>query len=521
VGGYTFSEEDYGLCLWIAEGVTKESAEFLDEAAFPSISRWYNSMRNRALFRQRHITQRCVVGAKKSSPGLSSNVPTSGSFFHLPTREAFLSAESSKNDAENRKEVAENVIELDRIPESWLGQESIRKDGSKGDGATAVAGNTGGKELTPFLKNKYLTETSKNWNRFYKRNETNFFKDRHYLGKEFGAYIEERCIAVRDSSSSSKKTKIQEEPILCEIGCGVGNSIIPILREFPELRIAACDYSDVAIGLFDERLKELTPVIVKDDAEKQELLEQEKRRKEAEIAKKKAEEEEKEKRKREKIALKNNGGNVAAVSPAQPSPNDSKTETSSSPSNNKLDTSESLEEDASEENDTIIPFARQRVTTFVTDATTALSETSNKIHCYKGRCDVVLLLYCLSAVDPEKHSRVSELIFDLLKPGGILLFRDYGRADWAESRFCDSKHAPAKLKDHLYARQDGTLSYFFTKEDLESETLFGKEKGFETLENRYLFREITNRQSKITMRRIWLQAVFRKSDKKSMPGEKK
>jgi methyltransferase-like protein 6 len=40
-------------------------------------------------------------------------------------------------------------------------------------------------KIPAFWQEKYKKEAAKNWNLFYKRNEARFFKDRHWIGREF------------------------------------------------------------------------------------------------------------------------------------------------------------------------------------------------------------------------------------------------------------------------------------------------------------------------------------------------
>ena len=41
------------------------------------------------------------------------------------------------------------------------------------------------KLVSDFQRNKLETEAKRNWDLFYKRNQTNFFKDRHWITREF------------------------------------------------------------------------------------------------------------------------------------------------------------------------------------------------------------------------------------------------------------------------------------------------------------------------------------------------
>jgi len=79
--------------------------------------------------------------------------------------------------------------------------------------------------------------------------------------------------------------------------------------------------------------------------------------------------------------------------------------------------------------------------------------------------DAILLIFVLSAIGPTHHQSVLTKIFNALKPGGYLLFRDYGAGDLAGQRFAVRGDVGAvhsqTLSDRWFVRQDGTQAYFF------------------------------------------------------------
>lgn len=116
--------------------------------------------------------------------------------------------------------------------------------------------------------------------------------------------------------------------------------------------------------------------------------------------------------------------------------------------------------------------------------------------------EVIILVFVLSALQPFEWEQAMENLYRLLKPGGIILFRDYGRYDLAQLRFKSGRY----LAEHFYARGDGTRVYFFSSEELNQ--VFGKR--FEVLQNAVDRRLIVNRSRRLKMYRVWLQGKFRK-----------
>ncbi|XP_060778340.1 tRNA N(3)-methylcytidine methyltransferase METTL6-like isoform X3 [Neoarius graeffei] len=117
--------------------------------------------------------------------------------------------------------------------------------------------------------------------------------------------------------------------------------------------------------------------------------------------------------------------------------------------------------------------------------------------------DVATLIFVLSAIHPDRMQQVVENIYRVLKPGGIILFRDYGLYDHAMLRF----KSGSKLGENFYVRQDGTRSFFFSREYLAN--LF-QQAGFQTLVNEYVLRETVNKKEGLCVPRVFLQSKYRK-----------
>lgn len=242
--------------------------------------------------------------------------------------------------------------------------------------------------LDPVIdKKRYMINPSFFWNTFYKNHKTRFFKNRNWLLHEFPQITD--CIL----SDSGKK-------YILEIGCGVGNTLFPILlqNKNPLLIIHGVDYSKNAI----------------------------------------------------EILKKSNlfcGDNIRASIWDMANPNGE----------------------------------------FPEGATDV---------------DIVILIFTFSSLSPDQWDIAICNIYKMLKPNGIILFRDYGRWDMTQLRFKGKRF----LEDNFYVRGDGTRVYFFALEQMQE--IFGK--LFKIEYNELDKRLLVNRTSMQKMFRVWIQGIFRK-----------
>lgn len=131
----------------------------------------------------------------------------------------------------------------------------------------------------------------------------------------------------------------------------------------------------------------------------------------------------------------------------------------------------------------------------------------------QGYVDFALCVFTLSAIDPRRHVAVLRHLHAVLRPGsGMLLFRDYGLYDTTQLR------SKQRLEENLIARQDGTLSYFFTPERFAR--LLQECGGWEVVECKYACVRNLNRSTGQVMDRVFLHAkAHAKARAVDMPTE--
>ncbi|OTB16881.1 hypothetical protein K445DRAFT_316393 [Daldinia sp. EC12] len=159
----------------------------------------------------------------------------------------------------------------------------------------------------------------------------------------------------------------------------------------------------------------------------------------------------------------------------------------------------------------------------------------------EGSVDVVLMIFIFSALSPKQWEQAVRNIHRVLKPGGEVCFRDYGRGDLAQVRFKKGRY----LEENFYIRGDGTRVYFFEKDELAqiwtgtfpasvNDTKDGdkstttepseskvqqQQQQQQELQQQPLFdieelgvdrRMLVNRARRLKMYRCWMQGRFRK-----------
>jgi len=133
----------------------------------------------------------------------------------------------------------------------------------------------------------------------------------------------------------------------------------------------------------------------------------------------------------------------------------------------------------------------------------------------EGSVDVAIMIFIFSALSPRQWDKAVENVFRLLKPGGEVCFRDYGRGDLAQVRFRKGRY----MEENFYIRGDGTRVYFFERDELaaiwsgqteEPATARRREAGFAVEDLGVDRRLIVNRATQQKMYRCWIQGRFRK-----------
>jgi len=108
-----------------------------------------------------------------------------------------------------------------------------------------------GAPMTKYWSDKLDDLAAKYWNTFYLNNQQNFFKDRHYLHREMPSLM--------DANDAYESGASSRQPVLLEVGCGVGNTIYPLLEDFPKMKVLACDCASSAIDLGTFHVRHVDP----------------------------------------------------------------------------------------------------------------------------------------------------------------------------------------------------------------------------------------------------------------------
>lgn len=121
--------------------------------------------------------------------------------------------------------------------------------------------------------------------------------------------------------------------------------------------------------------------------------------------------------------------------------------------------------------------------------------------------DFTTMIFFLSAIHPSEHEQVMKKIALKMRVGGCILFRDYGAYDLAMLRFINKRKGILDINKMLFKRGDNTLACFF---EIEGLSAMMAACGFECLKTEYCTVESKNVKRGLVMRRVFLNAIFRK-----------
>jgi methyltransferase-like protein 6 len=153
-------------------------------------------------------------------------------------------------------------------------------------------------------------------------------------------------------------------------------------------------------------------------------------------------------------------------------------------------------------------YAPERACAFVAD----LAHPETYVPVVRAKCpaDYALAVWALSAVPPGPMLEAAASgLAQLLRPGGMVLLRDYADGDMRMHMF-RGRGQDGGASGRLFTRGDRTWAYFFTVEEM---TALMQRAGLETIECRIEERQAENRKNGVIMHRRWLVGRFQKPTK--------